>query len=125
MAGLETLHLDTGAPLQPRLRVTVDWRLEWPVKVDPPRLVLLSARETAGTVRLTSRDGSPLDLERVWIEGQGFRLEPPPAPGPEMVLRIVREAGAEASALLCVQLRGEAQPLRIPLLYKPAVSAAK
>lgn len=125
LAGLETLHLETGAPHQPRLRLTVDWRLEWPVKVDPPRLVLLSSRETAGTVRLASRDGSPLRLERAWIEGQGFRLEPPPASAPEVVLRILREAGAEASALLCVQLPGEPQPLRIPLLYKPEVSAEK
>jgi len=125
MAGLETLHLETGAPLQPHLRITVDWRLELPVKVDPPRLVLLSSREAAGTVRLASRDGSVLRLDRAWIEGPGFRLDPPPGPGPEVVLRVVREAGAEASALLCVQLAGEPLPLRIPLLYRPELSGAK
>lgn len=120
-AGLERLHLATDAPLQPAFQLYVDWRLDLPAIVDPARVVFLSDREARASVRLGSLDGQPLRPVRIWIQGAGFRLEPPPPAAPVLDLVVVREAMDPASALLCVQLPGDAPLLKIPLLYRPAV----
>jgi hypothetical protein len=119
-AGLERITVATTAPLQPSFQLYLDWKLELPVRLEPARLVFLTAEETVKALTMAGRDGQTLRLEKAWIEGSGFRLEGPlPQRGAQVALRVKREAAAPAKAVLFLQLEGEETPLRIPLLYLP------
>lgn len=120
--GLETLQVETNAPLQPRFTLYLDWKLRRPVEATPSRLVFLEVQTKALELSLKRRDGQPFTLQSAAIEGQGFSLEPlPKGPAPEHKLRLLHTGGTEAKALLILRFEGQEEPLKVPLAYLPAM----
>jgi len=121
-AGLETITVETNAPLQPKFQLYLDWKLDLPVTLEPARLVFLAAEVATQTLTLEGKNGRTLSVEKAWIEGPGFSLEGPiPPAATKMVLRVRRDAVVSSKAVLFLRLKNEGSPLRIPLLYLPPV----
>ena len=119
--GLESLAVETNAPLQPRFDLYLEWRLRHPVEAEPSRLVVQAEVPEVLELRLRAQDGAPFRILRAELEGAGFRLEEVPrAEAPEQVLKVRRVAAEPARAMLVLHFPGIPEPLRVPLAYLPA-----
>jgi len=124
--GLESLVVETNAPMQPRFTLYLDWKLRRPVEATPSRLVFLESQEKALPLLLKRRDGQPFSIREAVFEGEGFAIEAlPKGPAPEHKLQILRKAAAEAKAMLLFRFEGEEESLKVPLAYLPGASPAK
>jgi len=120
--GLETLRLQSNAPLQPSFTLYVDWKLGLPVRPEPSRIVFLREVPKPMTLRLVAEDGKPFRIRKARIEGNGFALEPLPKPGPVQRLTIHRAGRGPAEALLV--LEGDSfGELKVPLAHRPPEKA--
>ena len=118
--GLETLQIETNAPHQPKFTLYVDWMLKRAVEATPARVVFLDTRTLISTLRLRRRDGKALAIEKMAIEGDGFKVTPASKePAEELQLRIHRTAAREGKAMLILHFVGEAEVLKVPLAYLP------
>ncbi|WP_316414958.1 hypothetical protein [Mesoterricola silvestris] len=117
--GLETLRVETSAPLQPRFDLYLDWKLHHPIEALPSRVVFLDPAVPVQTLLLKARDGKAFALEGADVEGAGFERGPLPAAAPEMALEIRRTAPDVARALLVLRFKGQEPPLKVPLSYLP------
>lgn len=119
-AGLETFTVESSAPQQPRFQLYLDWKLKLPVILSVPRLVFLSAAEASRKLVIEGREGRAFQLESARVEGPGFDLGKVPAgPVRRAELTIKRKTEAPARAILLLQLKGEAHPIRVPVAYLP------
>jgi len=118
--GLETLVVESNAPLQPRFTLYLDWRLRRPVEATPNRLVFLDPKVKALELSLKRRDGQPFAIQSAEIEGPGFSVEAlPKGSGTEHRFRILCRGGAEAKAMLVLRFAGQEEVLRVPLAHLP------
>lgn len=125
LAGLETLAVETSAPHQPRFHLYLDWRLRLPVLLSVSRVVFLEGQPAERALGLTGREGRPVALESVRLEGEGFLLDPLPAgPAPRLDLGLRRTATAAAKAMLVIKLKDEPDPIRVPVSYLPSGKGA-
>lgn len=119
MAGLESITVESSAPMQPKFQFYLDWKLKLPVTLSAPRLVFLSAGEWTRSLVLESRDRKPIQLESARLEGEGFELTKPGPAAARLELVVRRKATATAKAFLFLQLKGEPAPIRVPVSYLP------
>jgi len=118
--GLETLRVETSAPLQPAFTLYLDWKLHHPVEAVPSRVVFLDPAAPAQELLLKARDGGAFTIVGAQVEGAGFEVGPLPGPAPEQVLAIRRTATTLARALLVLRFKGQDEPLRVPLSFLPS-----
>jgi hypothetical protein len=124
--GLETVVVETNAPLQSRFTLYLDWQLRRPVEATPSRLVFLEPQEKTLQLILKRRNGQPFSIREAIIEGEGFAVEAlPKDPALEHRLRILRHATTEAKAMLVLRFEGEEESLKVPLAHLPGASPAK
>lgn len=124
-AGLETLTVESSAPLQPRFQLYLDWKLKLPVTLSAPRIVFLTAGETSRKLVIEGRDGRSFQLQSARLEGEGFELGKVPAKAVRRAeLDIRRTSAVTARAVLLLHLKGEPEPIRVPVAYLPPEKAA-
>lgn len=125
-AGLETFTVESSAPHQPRFQLYLDWKLKLPVSLSAPRIVFLEAADTSRKLVVEGREGRTFQLESAQVEGEGFELgRVPTGPRRRAELLVHRRAATPARAVLVLQLKGEPQPIRVPLAYLPPGPAPK
>jgi hypothetical protein len=118
--GLETLEVETGAPLQPKFTLYLAWRFQHPIEALPSRVVFQDAATPMLELRLRARDGRPFLIAEATVEGGGFAPGPlPSAAASEQVLRVRTAAPAQARALLVLRFQGRDEILKVPLSYLP------
>jgi len=118
--GLETLQVETSAPMQPAFTLYLDWKLHHPIEAVPSRVVFLDPAAPAQELLLKARDGKAFLIEGAEVEGGGFTLGPLPDPAPAQSLAIRRTALSVARTLLVLRFKGQDAPLRVPLSYLPS-----
>lgn len=122
--GLERLHVETNAPLQPAFDLYLGWSLHHAVEAEPPRVVFLDPARDRELLRLTSTDGGPFRIVDAKVDGPGFEVgRLPEGDAPAQVLELRRTAGAPARAMLELAFQGREGRLRVPLAYLPRSSA--
>lgn len=119
-AGFESITVESSAPHQPKFQLYLDWKLKLPVSLSAPRLVFLQPGEWSRNLTLDSRDGKPIRLLSVSIEGAGFEVvKRPSAAAPRLDVTVRRNAKETAKAMLLLHLEGEPAPIRVPVSYLP------
>lgn len=119
--GLERVRLATNVPGQADLDLYLEWRVHHAVEPVPARVVFTGPVPDTLELRLRSRAGTPFRIRRADLEGEGFRVGPPPADAAvEQALAIRRTASGPARAMLVLHCTGMAGPLRVPVAYLPA-----
>lgn len=120
LAGLETFTVESSAPQQPKFLLYLDWKMKLPVTLSTPRVIFLTAAEVSRKLVIEGRDGRSFQLESARLEGEGFELgKVPLAPVGRAELTLRRKTAVSARALLLLKLKGEAQPIRVPVAYLP------
>ena len=120
-AGFESITVESSAPHQPKFQLYLDWKLKLPVTLSAPRLVFLNSGEWSRNLVLESRDGKPIRLVSVGLEGEGFEIvKPPTVAAPRLEIMVRRKARETAKAMLLLNLEGETAPIRVPVSYLPA-----
>jgi len=119
--GLETIDIRTTAPHQPEFTLYLAWSLCFDVDAKPTRLVFLDPSNRDGEVMLVAAQGKPFMVERIWIEGGGFELEPysPQIHESNRVIRVRRTTEVSSKALLRVRFKNGLAELRVPIHYLP------
>lgn len=114
LLGLESLEVESNAPLQPRFTLYVNWRLRLPVEPSPSRLAFQG--DEVCDLRLWGADGKSFRIESAVVEGGGFQVDlPPAADAAEQVLKVRRLQGPDR-ALLVLRFRDQEAPLKVPLV---------
>lgn len=122
--GVERLHVETNAPLQPAFDLYLGWSLHQPIEADPVRVVFQDPGQEAAPLRLTAMDGRPFRILAAEVEGPGFDVGPlPPGEAASQILELRRTAAAPARAMLVLTFQGREHRLRVPLAYLPRSSA--
>ena len=129
-AGFESITVESSSPHQPKFQLYLDWKLKLPVVLSVPRLVFLNPGEWSRNLVLESRDGKPIRLASVGLDGKGFEVvKPPMTASPRLEVTVRRTATETAKAMLLLDLEGEPAPIRVPVSYlppaKPTAAPAK
>lgn len=122
LLGLETVKVETNAPLQPAFDLYVGWKVHHAIQADPPRVVFQDPGRFEAELKLTATDGKPFRILKADVEGQDFKVERlPDQEAPVQVLSIRRLAVAHARAMLVLRFQGQDRELTIPLAYLPSM----
>ena len=118
--GLERIHVETNAPLEPRFDLYLGWKLRRAIESAPSRLVFQNARDRVLPLAIQSLSGQPFRILKAEVEGDGFQVDPPGAlASARQELTVLRSAQAPVRATLVLTFQGDLDPLRVPLAYLP------